>query len=84
MHENCHVLAHPIDGKISDEGSDWEDDAFTGRLIDTNEITTDKARAHKFAEVNKPDHSKPPAHATYTAPEEKKAESAVELPRKKT
>jgi hypothetical protein len=64
VHENCHVLRHPVDGKISDEGSLWEDDAFTARLMDTNEVTTDEARAHKFSKNKKHDHTRPPAHAT--------------------
>jgi hypothetical protein len=63
-HENAHVLAHPQSGKISDEGSKWEHDPFTQRLIDTNEISTDPARAHKFSANKKTDHGKPPARAT--------------------
>lgn len=64
VHENSHVLVHPVDGKISDEGSMWEDDGFTGRLLRDNEVTTDTARAHTFADDKKTDYSIPPAHAT--------------------
>lgn len=67
-HENCHVLIHPTDGKLSDEGSLWEYDPFTARLLDTNDLTRDTARAHKFAADKRQDQSKPPAHATYPEP----------------
>lgn len=63
-HENAHILSHPIDGKISDAGSWWEDDAFTARMITDNAVSTDKLRAHKFDDDKKADHTKPPAHAT--------------------
>lgn len=64
VHENCFVLVHPQDGRISDEGSMWEDDGFTGRLLRDNEVTTDTARAHKFADDKKVDYTVPPPHAT--------------------
>lgn len=65
-HEMALVITHPLDGPLSDAGSLWERDALTGRLLDSNEITTDPARAH-LSSREVPDHARPPAHATYPA-----------------
>ena len=64
-HESVFHVAHPIDGHISDEGSMWEHDAFTARMLNDNAVSRDEARRHVFAQ-KRPDPSRPPAHATGT------------------
>lgn len=65
-HEAALDVTHPVSGALSDDGSLWEHDAFTARMISDNAITTDAASGHKSNRA-KPDHSKPPAHATVSA-----------------
>jgi hypothetical protein len=40
-HPNSLNIAHPIDGKLKPEGSHWEDDGFTARMIADGAVTTD-------------------------------------------
>ncbi|WP_024340986.1 hypothetical protein [Bradyrhizobium japonicum] len=62
-HEAALDVRHPVSGAISDDGSIWEHDAFTARMLSDNAITTDIARRHR-SKRQKVDHGKPPAHAT--------------------
>jgi len=62
-HENSAAVVHPDSGPVSDEGSSWEYDAFTAKMLADNAVTLEKSAGHKFAAV-KQDASKPPAHAT--------------------
>jgi hypothetical protein len=39
------VIAHPIDGKLRAEGSDWEADGFTARMLTDGAVTDDASRA---------------------------------------
>ena len=43
--KNACVLAHPIDGKISVEGSSWTRDGYTARCLVDGAITDDKTKA---------------------------------------
>jgi hypothetical protein len=75
-HENAGAIRHPVDGPLNDDGSMWEEDGFTGRMLADNAVTTDPERGHKY-EAPRPDHTRPPAHATGSGVpkvEEKKAE----------
>jgi hypothetical protein len=38
---NALVIKHPTDGPLRAEGSSWEYDGFTARLLVDGEITTD-------------------------------------------
>jgi hypothetical protein len=42
--ENSLVIKHPIDGPLKVEGSDWEVDGFTCRMLVDNAITSDPER----------------------------------------
>lgn len=55
--ENSLVIRHPIDGPLKAEGSDWEVDGFTCRMLVDNALTSDAAQAWKA-----------PAPATEPAP----------------
>lgn len=74
-HEAALDVRHPVSGPLSDEGSLWEHDAFTARLLSDNAVTTDAKRGHK-SERSKIDHSKPPAHATGAQPDDAPAAAA--------
>lgn len=68
-HEAAMDIRHPVSGALSDEGSNWEHDAYTARMLDDRAITTDPKAGHKSSRP-KIDHSKPPAHATGTGVEQ--------------
>jgi hypothetical protein len=47
--ENALIIEHPIDGKLKPEGSDWEVDGFTCRMLADREITSEPPSAVKTA-----------------------------------
>lgn len=67
-HEAALDVRHPISGALSDDGSLWENDAFTARMLSDNAVTADAAGGHKSTRA-KVDHGKPPAHATGSRPD---------------
>lgn len=47
--ENSLVIKHPIDGPLKVEGSDWEVDGFTCRMLVDRALTSDQSEAWKPA-----------------------------------
>lgn len=40
------VLVHPADGPLKPEGSDWDNDGFTARMLSDNLVTQDESRRY--------------------------------------
>lgn len=78
-HQNALVIAHPSDGPLSDQGSLWQHDGFTARMLTDGAVTTDKARGH-ISTKPKLDASKPPSHAAVHTVDEPAAPAVAAAP----
>lgn len=61
--QNSLVIRHPIDGQLKAEGSKWEQDGFTARMLTDGAVTSSHNLAWESAEPPA-DPSAPPAHKT--------------------
>lgn len=62
--ETSLVIKHPIDGPLKIEGSDWEVDGFTCRMLSDHAVTSDQNEAWKATPAKAPPPPPPPDSST--------------------